>query len=51
MKMQIKCGVEANEDVPYGEHMLWSVVGNYICVGFADLHSGWQVPVWRKLKR
>lgn len=48
-KMVIKCGIEANADVPFNEEFIWKQVGNYICVGFADLHSGWPVPVWRKV--
>lgn len=51
MKMTIECGTQSlNPACPWMGEMIWMEVGNYICVGFANLHSGWPVPVWRKTK-
>ena len=47
--MEIKYGVKACPT----ERQLWllyKTVGKYMCVGFANMNSGWLVPVWRKWK-
>lgn len=34
---------------PWQEELLYRQVGKYMCVGFADMNTGWPVPVWRKV--
>jgi len=53
MKMQIKHCLEACP-TERQEWLLYKVVGNYMCVGFANMNNnlghntGWLVPVWRR---
>lgn len=48
MKMEIECGM-ASCETPQEEAMMWMQFGKYILVGFADLHSKYRMPVWRKV--
>jgi hypothetical protein len=47
-KIEIKCGV-ASCTTEYEEAIMWSQFGKYMLVGFADLHSKYRMPVWRKV--